>query len=191
LTPYVGSLRPQPWQKLSTGQAGGSEGDHDYSAPGRLEPRRALAVVTAVELAQLSCGGLFLTGLVTGLWKYRAMITSAEGHAPAYVDICHRAALMYAFACLVLAEFARLSAWTDVVNLAAVAAPVLFFAAAVASYAIHGVLRDTDNQLRRPLQLGKRRVHSHVMSVFIYLLVAGEAGGFLVLFAGFLRHLSH
>jgi hypothetical protein len=147
-------------------------------------------VVTAVELARLSCGGFFLTGLITGIWKYRAMITSAEGHAPAYVDICHRAALMYAFACLVLAEFARLSVWTDVVNLVAVAAPVLFFAAAVASYGVHGILQDTDNQLRRPLQLGKRQVHGRVMSVFIYLLVAGEVGGFLVLFAGFLRQLS-
>jgi hypothetical protein len=144
--------------------------------------------MTAVQLAQLSCGGFFLTGLVTGVWKYRGIITNVDGQAPAYVDICHRAALMYAFACLVLAEFARLSAWPDIVNAIAVAVPVLFFASAIASYAVHGLLQDTDNQLRRPHQLGARQVHGGVISTYVYLLAVGEIGGFLVLFAGFARH---
>ena len=146
--------------------------------------------MTAVHLAQLSCGVFFLFGLVTGLWKYRGMITSAEGQAPAYVDICHRAALMYAFACLVLAEFARLSVWPSGVNLAAVALPVVFFAAAVVSYAVHGLLDDTDNQLRRPHHVGAHHVHGSTVSVFIYLLAAGEIGGFAVLFAGSVHKLA-
>lgn len=140
--------------------------------------------MTAVHVAQLGCGLLFLTGLLTGIWKYRCMITSAEAQAPAYVDICHRAALMYAFACLVLAEFARLSRWPETVNVAAVAIPIILFAAAVASYGLHGVLRDTDNQLKRPHQLGRGHVHGRVISAFVYCLIAGEIGGFLVLFAG-------
>lgn len=138
----------------------------------------------AVQLAQLACGGFFLTGLTTGVWKYRAMITDAQGVAPAYVDVCHRASLMYAFACLVLAEFARLSAWPPGVNLAAVALPVVFFAAAVAIYAVHGILRDTDNQLRRPHRLGPGQVHGRIISLFIYALIPGEIGGFLVLLTG-------
>jgi len=145
--------------------------------------------MTSVQLAQLSCAGLFLTGLGTGVWKYRAMITSDRGEAPAYVDICHRAALMYAFACLVLAEFARLSVWSEVVNLVGVAIPVTFFASAVASYAVHGVLRDTDNQLRRPHRLGKRVVHSRAISIYIYCLITGEIAGFIVLFTGALPRL--
>ena len=40
-----------------------------------------------------------------------------------YVDICHRAALMYAFACLVLAEVASRSAWSETVNAAAASGP--------------------------------------------------------------------
>ncbi|WP_411292199.1 hypothetical protein [Sphingorhabdus sp.] len=140
--------------------------------------------MSAVHLAQLSCGVFFLTGLITGLWKYRGMITSAEGQAPAYVDICHRAALMYAFACLVLAEFARLSEWSAGVNLAAVVLPVVFFGAAVGSYAVHGILQDTDNQLRRPHRIGKRHVHGRMVSAFIYLLAVGEIGGFAVLLVG-------
>ncbi len=131
-----------------------------------------------------------MVGLITGLWKYRGMIFNADGQAAAYVDICHRAALMYAFACLVLAEFARLSVWPARFNLAAVALPIIFFAAAVGSYTVHGLLQDTDNQLRRPHRIGTRHVHSSAVSVFIYLLAAGEIGGFAVLFAGSLPILA-
>ena len=140
--------------------------------------------MTAVHLAQLSCGVLFLVGLMTGIWKYRCMITSPAGQAPSYVDICHRAALMYAFACLVLVEFARLSAWPEKVNLVAVAVPVLFFILAIGSYALHGILRDTDNQIQRPHVLGERQLHGGVVSAFVYATAIGELGGFLVLFSG-------
>lgn len=145
--------------------------------------------MTAVHIAQLGSGLLFLTGLLTGVWKYHCMITSSEAQAPAYVDICHQASLMYAFACLVLAEFARLSIWPEAVNAFAVGVPLIFFGAAVASYGVHGLLQDTDNQLRRPHQLGRGHVHGRVISMFIYCLVAGEIGGFLVLFAGASRTL--
>lgn len=146
-------------------------------------------MTSAVQLAQISCGAFFLTGLATGAWKYRAMIADPDGAAPAYVDICHRAALMYAFACLVLAEFARLSAWPPMVNLIAVAAPVIFFASAVGTYAVHGVLRDTDNQLRRPHRLGRGHVHGGVVGLYIHALIVGEVSGFLVLLTGSARAL--
>lgn len=139
----------------------------------------------AVQIAQLGCGLLFTVGLLTGFWKYRCMITSEEAQAPVYVDICHRTALMYAFASLVLAEFAGLSQWPAWVNAAAVAVPLFFFCASVAIYAVHGVLNDTDNQLRRPHRLGARHVHGPAISLYMYLLTAGELGGFLVLFSGF------
>ncbi len=141
------------------------------------------------QLAQLGCGIFFITGLVTGIWKYRCMITSPKAQAPAYVDICHRAALMYSFACLVLAEFARLSVWSATINSIAVVVPMLFFASAVATYAVHGILRDTDNQLERPHVLGSRHIHGGAVSVYMYLLIGGELGGFLVLFAGFIKPL--
>lgn len=141
--------------------------------------------MVAVEIAQLGCGLLFLVGLLTGFWKYRRMITSEAGQAPVYVDICHRTALMYAFASLILAEFARLSQWPDWLDAAAVAVPLFFFCSSVAIYAIHGVLNDTDNQLRRPHRLGQGHVHGRTISVYMYLLTVGEVGGFLILFAGF------
>ena len=146
--------------------------------------------MNAVEIAQLGCGLLFTVGLLTGFWKYRRMITSRDGQAPAYVDICHRTALMYAFASLLLVEFAGLSAWPDHVNAPAVAVPLFFFCSSVAIYALHGILDDTDNQLRRPHRLGSGHVHGGAISFYMYLLTAGELGGFLVLFSGFLRSLA-
>jgi len=146
-------------------------------------------MISAVQLAQLGCGLFFITGLLTGIWKYRAMITSAEAQAPVYVDICHRTALMYTFACLVLAEFAGLSPWPQWVNTLAVAVPMLFFASAVATYALHGWLRDTDNQLQRPHRIGHYHIASPLMSAYVWALIAGELGGFLVLFGGFLKTL--
>ncbi|WP_199698986.1 SDR family NAD(P)-dependent oxidoreductase [Oleomonas cavernae] len=131
----------------------------------------------AVLIAILGCGCFFTVGLVTGIWKYTRMITSPNAQAPVYVDICHRSALMYSFACLVLAEFARLSVWPSVVNTVAVAAAVTFFATAVANYAIHGWLNDTDNMLRRPHVLGKGTVHGKVVHRYVMALILGEFGG--------------
>lgn len=146
-------------------------------------------MLTAVQIAQLSCGLFFITGLLTGIWKYRCMMNSPNAQAPVYVDICHRTSLMYTFACLVLAEFAKLSVWSEAVNAWAVIVPILFFASAVMMYAIHGILRDTDNQLQRPHKLGHATLPGWFITLYMVGLIAGEVGGFLVLFAGFLKPL--
>jgi hypothetical protein len=52
----------------------------------------------AVLISQLASGVFLLVGLVSGVWKYRHMITSEAAQAPVYVDICHRSELMYSFA---------------------------------------------------------------------------------------------
>lgn len=126
----------------------------------------------------------FLTGLVTGVWKYRCMASDAEATTPYYVDIAHRSALLYSFAALLLARLASLSVFPDAVNTAAAATTLLFFAFAILSYIVHGVLRDTDNQLRRPHTLGRRTLPPGLMSLSMSLLIAGELGGALVLGAG-------
>ena len=138
----------------------------------------------ALKLALVSCGVFFMTGLVTGVWKYLHIDRSPAGQAPAYVDICHRAALLYSFACLVLAKFVELSVLSAIVELAAVIALVAFFAFAIMGYALHGWLRDTDNQMRKPHVLGRGTVSESQMRVMMWSLVAAEIGGFGVLFVG-------
>ncbi|MEE2035369.1 hypothetical protein [Rhodococcus chondri] len=128
------------------------------------------------ELALLAAGLIFLLALGLGVWKYRQMVTSETHLAHPYVDIAHRSALMYAFATLLVAVFVELSAWPTAVNLTAAAVVVMFFVGAIASYILHGALRDTTNQFTHPTR-GLRAA--------MVALIVGEMGGFGVLLAGF------
>src|SRR5262249_518239 len=94
-----------------------------------------------------------------------------------YVDTAHRAALLYSFALLLVAVFVELSGWSATVNFIAAAAMAFYFFTAVAGYAVHGRLRDTDNQFRDPV----RGTHAWMVA-----LIVTEIGGWLVLLVGFL-----
>jgi len=143
----------------------------------------------AVRLCVIAAGVFFLTALLTGAWKYFHIARAPTATAPVYVDIAHRAALLYSFASLLLAVFAALSAWSETVNLWAAGLSLTFFAGAIVSYIVHGVLRDTDNQLLRPHRLGRGTVHPAAIAGFMWALMAAEIGGFAVLFAGTLKAL--
>jgi hypothetical protein len=97
--------------------------------------------------------------------------------APAYVDIAHRAALLYAFASLVLLKFVELSPFPAWVNAIAATAPLLFFALAVIRYMTLGLSNETDNQYKVP---------SDAARVVMAGLITAELGGFGTLFLGFL-----
>lgn len=146
-----------------------------------------LALDNAVRLAVTAAGAFLLVGLLTGVWKYQQIASSEAAVAHPYVDIAHRASLLYSFACLVLAALAWLSMWSDTVNTIAVVAPVLFFALAVGSYILHGWLADTDNQLRAPHQLGAGTMPAVALHGFMVALIIAEIGGALVLFVGAMR----
>lgn len=125
-----------------------------------------------------AAGLIFLLALVLGVWKYRQMATSPDHLAHPYVDIAHRAALLYSFATVLVAVFVELSAWPNGVNLAAAMTIVVFFVGAILSYIVHGARRDTTNQLSG----AGTGIHLAMVA-----LIVGEIGGFAVLFAGFLR----
>lgn len=133
------------------------------------------ADTTAVLLA---AGVIFLGALVLGVWKYRQMAASPDGLAHPYVDVAHRAALLYSFAALLIAAFVELSGWSTAVNLIAAFAVIAFFVGAIAGYISHGLRRDTDNQFRE----GDRPVGLHP---FMWTLIVVEIAGFSVLLAGF------
>lgn len=136
------------------------------------------------RIAALAAGVFFLAGLVFGVWKYVAIARSSDARAPTYVDIAHRAALLYAFACLVVERFAVLSALAPDLEVAAVVAQIEFFGLGLSTYVVHGVLRDTDNQFDKPHRLGDRTVPPALVVAFMIALIAAELGGFAVLFFG-------
>jgi hypothetical protein len=135
----------------------------------------ALGIDTKITL--LAAGLIFLLALVLGVWKYRQIMASDEHRAHPYVDIAHRAALLYSFATLLIAVFVELSAWPAWVNLTAAMVVVFFFVGAIASYISHGVRRDTVNQFEKT---------DRGTEVGMALLIAGEIGGFGVILAGFI-----
>lgn len=135
------------------------------------------------ETICITAGGLFfLTGLLTGVWKYAFTRREPDFRAPRYVSVSHIAALMYSFACLLLLELTRRAGLPDTVESGIVLALILFFALAQGSYMLHGLLRDTDNQLARPHRLGGSVWPSWMMTLFMATLITVEVTGFLVLF---------
>lgn len=136
------------------------------------------------KLTLLSAGVFFLVGLLTGVWKYKQIMDSTTGQAHPYVDICHRAALLYAFAAILLLKFVEVSQLATTVELVAVAAILLYFAAAIVSYLMHGWLQDTDNQLKPPFTVGSATLPRKAISIHMWMLISAEIGGFLVLFYG-------
>ena len=118
-----------------------------------------------------------LTGLIVGIWKYWRILNSADHRAPTYVDIAHRAALLYSFAALVMMKLVEFSPYSETVQLLATAVPILFFATAVASYVCHGLRDDTDNQFEE---------RNFTTTWGMVLLIVGEVGGISILLWGFL-----
>ncbi|BAX95025.1 hypothetical protein [Mycobacterium shigaense] len=134
----------------------------------------ALGIDTKITL--LSAGLIFLLALVLGVWKYRQILASDDHRAHPYVDIAHRAALLYSFATLLIAVFVQFSVWPTWVNLTAAMIAVFFFVGAIATYIRHGARRATVNQFDNP---------SRGTGLAMTLLMVGEIGGFGVILAGF------
>jgi hypothetical protein len=126
----------------------------------------------------LSAGLIFIGALLLGVWKYRGMAASPDGLAHPYVDVAHRAALLYSFATLLIAVFVELSGWSTAVNLIAAFAVIAFFVGAISGYVYNGITRDTDNRFREGDELPGQHQ-------FMWALIVVEIVGFSVLLAGF------
>ncbi len=130
-------------------------------------------------------GGLFLlTGLLTGVWKYLAISRSPQFQAPRYVSVVHQASLLYSFATLIFLQLLEFSPYPEAINVVAVAVPLFFFATAIATYILHAILRDTDNQFIKPYRMGRFIIPPYLFQLMVWFLIIGEVGGFIVLFVG-------
>jgi hypothetical protein len=141
-----------------------------------MGPGEGIRLAADTKAVMLAAGVMFLLALVLGVWKYREIVASEDYKAHPYVDIAHRAALLYSFALLLIASFVQFSGWSSLVNLIAAGAMALHFFGAVGGYILHGWRRDTDNQFRDIPDTHKMMVS----------LIVAEIGGWLVLIAGFL-----
>jgi hypothetical protein len=140
----------------------------------------------AQNLCLFASGFFLLTGLVTGVWKYIDMMKSENRRAHYYIDTCHRASLLYSFASLVILQFVILSPYSAAITLVCAAAPIAFFAFAITTYLVHGILKDTENQFESPYKLGKLNLPKFLFHGSMVVLIVAEIGGFGALFVGYL-----
>ena len=105
-------------------------------------------MISAYQLAIAAAGIFFMNALLTGVWKYLEIVRGEHAQAHPYVDIAHRASLMYSFAALLLATFVEISQMSDSVERLAVGLPLTYFAFAIVGYMVHGFRKKTDNQFR-------------------------------------------
>lgn len=131
----------------------------------------------AIKISILFSGLFLLTGMLTGVWKYTKIMASPEHKAPAYVDIAHRAALLYSFASLVIAKLVEFSPFGDTVQVVIVAFPLVYFALTVIGYIKEGYLNRTENMFTE---------RNFVTTTFMYSLIVGEIGGIALLVGGFI-----
>lgn len=134
-------------------------------------------MITAYQIAIIAAGVFFLNGLLTGVWKYNQIAASHEGKAHIYVDIAHRASLLYSFATILIATFVEISQLANTIEIIATLLLVIYFFLAIVSYMIQGFAGKTENQLQ-PM--------SASIKVFMWSLIAAEIGGFIILFYGVL-----
>ena len=131
---------------------------------------------TEAAIVLFVAGLILLLALVLGVWKYQQMLTSRDHLAHPYVDIAHRAALMYSFATALLAALVQFSAWPAWLDLVAAGIPIVFFLGAILTYIGHGMRRDTTNQFAHP---------DRALRLAMAALILGEIGGVTVLLIGF------
>ena len=145
--------------------------------------------MSAAVISILAAGAFFLFGLITGVIKYQQIMASPQGRAHIYMDTCHRASLMYAFACLLIYQFVLISQLPDWLEMVSVVLLVGYFATAVISYFVHGIKQDTRNQLQLP-EKDQQTPVQRMIPLYMWTLIAAEIGGFLVLFYGVIIELA-
>src|SRR3954467_8602792 len=87
-----------------------------------------------VKLSLTASGVFLLSGMLSGIWKYRSMLNSPAHAAPDYVDIAHRRSLRYTLGALVIAQLIVFSPFSMPIQYAIAAVPLFYFAVTLVAY---------------------------------------------------------
>lgn len=131
----------------------------------------------AVKITLSAAGIYLLAGMLIGILKYRFMTRSAVHQAPTYIDIAHRAALLYSFAALVMAKLLESSPFPLGWQVAVSGVPLLYFALTIVQYVRLGLARQEVTQFSE---------RNFITTWFMYSLIAGEIAGVGAIVGGFL-----
>jgi hypothetical protein len=131
----------------------------------------------AIKITLLFSGIYLIVGMLTGILKYRGMMRSEKHEAPIYIDIAHRASLLYSFAALVMAKLLEFSPFPLWLQFLSTIIPIIYFTLAIASYIKLGL------QNVETTQFSER---NFTTTWFMYSLIIGEIGGVFMIVIGFI-----
>ncbi len=132
----------------------------------------------AVKICLLFSGLFLLTGMSIGILKYVFTMRSKEHSAPIYIDIGHRASLLYSFAALVMAKLVEFSPYSQTVQIVIAIVPLMFFALTIFQYVKLGLKGQEQTQFSE---------RNFLTTWFMYALIAGEIGGIALILLGFIQ----
>jgi hypothetical protein len=130
----------------------------------------------AVKISILFAGLYLLIGMLTGVWKYAAMMKSENHKSSMYIDIAHRNALLFSFACLVIAKLMEFSPFSPVMQLVITLIPLFYFSLTTINQIKEGFAGRTET-------IFKERNFS--TTLFMYGLIIGEIGCISLMIIGF------
>jgi hypothetical protein len=129
-----------------------------------------------VKLSILFAGLFLLMGMLTGVWKYAAIMKSENHKSSMYIDIAHRNALLFSFACIVIAKLMEFSPFSTTMQMVITLIPLFYFSLTTTNQIKQGFLGRTET-------IFKERNFSTTW--FTYGLIIGEIGAILLMIIGF------
>ena len=130
----------------------------------------------AVKISILFAGLYLLVGMLTGVWKYAAIMKSENHKSSLYIDISHRNALLFSFACLVISKLMEFSPFSPIMQLVITLIPLFYFSLTTVNQIKEGFSGRTET-------IFKERNFSTTW--FMYGLIAGEIGSISLMILGF------
>jgi hypothetical protein len=130
----------------------------------------------AVKISVLFAGLYLLIGMLTGVWKYAAIMKSENHKSSMYIDIAHRNALLFSFACLVIAKLMESSPFSLTMQIVITAIPLFYFSLTTINQIKQGFLGRTET-------IFKERNFSTTW--FTYGLIIGEISSILLMIIGY------
>ena len=129
-----------------------------------------------IKLAILFSGLFLLIGMLTGVWKYTTMMKSEHAKSSMYVDIAHRNALLFSFACVVIAKLMEFSPFSMTIQIIITAIPLFYFSLTTINQIKEGFAGRTET-------IFKERNFSTTW--FTYGLIVGEIGAISLMIIGY------
>ncbi len=129
-----------------------------------------------VKILILFAGVFLLVGMLTGVWKYATIMKSEASKSSMYVDIAHRNALLFSFACLVMAKLMEFNPFSSAIQLTIVLIPLFYFSLTTINQIKEGLAGRTET-------IFKDRNFSTTW--FTYGLIVGEVGSISLMIVGF------